>query len=212
MDNGLRIDFKDMARVVGETWRTLTSKEKAPYEADARKEMAQFEQDRKKYEEKHKVWADLHHKAKASGQPLFRHLQPVAPEKHCTGLLALSKAQQARSFVMLNVVVIVTLFSISDGKRDVPMDASSTTCVCASGKLLPLFDRWCLTGAGLIKAENGALPAPTSSLKAAAHEEPSADDDRAGTSPKSAAKPASADTAQKVCPSSRMHSMLVTSC
>ncbi|DBA81836.1 TPA: hypothetical protein ACH3X1_007555 [Trebouxia sp. C0004] len=67
VDNGLRIDFKDMARVVGETWRTLTAREKAPYEADARKESAQYEQERKKYEEKHKVWADLHHKAKASG-------------------------------------------------------------------------------------------------------------------------------------------------
>ena len=63
----MRIDFKDMARVVGETWRTLTAREKAPYEADARKESAQYEQDRRKYEEKHKVWADLHHKAKASG-------------------------------------------------------------------------------------------------------------------------------------------------
>ena len=68
MDNGLRIDFKDMARVVGETWRTLTSKERAPYESDARREMAQYEQERKKYEEKHKFWADLHHKAKTSGQ------------------------------------------------------------------------------------------------------------------------------------------------
>ena len=68
MDNGLRIDFKDMARVVGETWRTLTSKERAPYEVDARREMAQYEQDRKKYEEKHKIWADLHHKTKTSGQ------------------------------------------------------------------------------------------------------------------------------------------------
>ena len=63
----MRIDFKDMARVVGETWRTLTAREKAPYEADARKESAQYEQDRRKYEEKHKVWADLHHKSKASG-------------------------------------------------------------------------------------------------------------------------------------------------
>ena len=68
MDNGLRIDFKDMARVVGETWRTLTSKEKAPYEVEARGEMAQYEREKKKYEEKHKIWADLHHKAKASGQ------------------------------------------------------------------------------------------------------------------------------------------------
>jgi len=73
VDNGLRIDFKDMARVVGETWRTLTAREKAPYEADARKESAQYEQDRKKYEEKHKVWADLHHKAKASGQSSSSH-------------------------------------------------------------------------------------------------------------------------------------------
>lgn len=73
MDNGLRIDFKDMARVVGETWRTLTAREKAPYEADARKESAQYEQERRKYEEKHKVWADLHHKAKASGRSLRCH-------------------------------------------------------------------------------------------------------------------------------------------
>ena len=73
MDNGLRIDFKDMARVVGETWRTLTAREKAPYEADARKESAHYEQERKKYEEKHKVWTDLHHKAKASGQSLSSH-------------------------------------------------------------------------------------------------------------------------------------------
>ena len=73
MDNGLRIDFKDMARVVGETWRTLTAREKAPYEADARKESAQYEQERRKYEEKHKVWADLHHKAKASGWSLSSH-------------------------------------------------------------------------------------------------------------------------------------------
>ena len=50
MDNGFRIDFKDMARVVGETWRTLTSKERAPYEVEARGEMAQYEREIKKYE------------------------------------------------------------------------------------------------------------------------------------------------------------------
>ncbi|DBA76675.1 TPA: hypothetical protein ACH3X2_008711 [Trebouxia sp. C0005] len=117
VDNGLRIDFKDMARVVGETWRTLTAREKAPYEADARKESAQYEQERRKYEEKHKVWADLHHKAKASG---------------------------------------------------------------------------------LIKVENGAMPAPSTTVKAAAAEAAAVDDDSSGTSLKPAAKAVNADTAKKI--------------
>lgn len=64
----MRIDFKDMSRIVGETWRTLTSKERSPYEKQARSETLQYEEDRKVFEQKHKIWADLQHKAKASGQ------------------------------------------------------------------------------------------------------------------------------------------------
>ena len=68
MDNGTRLDFKDMSKVVGETWRTLTLKERAPYEKEARIETIQYEEERRIFEKKHKVWADLQHKAKASGQ------------------------------------------------------------------------------------------------------------------------------------------------
>ena len=68
MDNGLRIDFKDMSKIVGETWRTLTSKERSPYEKQARSEALQYEEDKKVFEKKHKIWADLQNKAKASGQ------------------------------------------------------------------------------------------------------------------------------------------------
>ena len=68
MDNGTRLDFKDMSKVVGETWRTLTSKERAPYEKEARIETIQYEEERRIFEKKHKIWADLQHKAKASGQ------------------------------------------------------------------------------------------------------------------------------------------------
>ena len=42
----MRIDFKDMARVVGETWRQLTPKERAPYEALARQETVCYEKDK----------------------------------------------------------------------------------------------------------------------------------------------------------------------
>ena len=66
----MRIDFKDMSRIVGETWRTLTSKERSPYEKQARSETLQYEEERKIFEKKHKIWADLQHKAKASGQTL----------------------------------------------------------------------------------------------------------------------------------------------
>lgn len=69
VDNGMRIDFKDMSKIVGETWRTLTSKERAPYEKQAKAETLQYEEERKVFEKKHKIWADLQHKAKASGQP-----------------------------------------------------------------------------------------------------------------------------------------------
>ena len=68
VDNGLRIEFKDMSKIVGETWRTLTSKERSPYEKQARSEMLQYEEDKKVFEKKHKIWADLQRKAKASGQ------------------------------------------------------------------------------------------------------------------------------------------------
>ena len=64
----MRIDFKDMSKIVGETWRTLTSKERAPYEKQARAETLQYEEERRIFEKKHKIWADLQHKAKASGQ------------------------------------------------------------------------------------------------------------------------------------------------
>ena len=67
MDNGLRIDFKDMSKIVGETWRTLTSKERSPYDKQARSEALQYEDDKKVFEKKHKIWADLQNKAKASG-------------------------------------------------------------------------------------------------------------------------------------------------
>lgn len=57
-----------MSKIVGETWRTLTSKERSPYEKQARSETLQYEEERRIFEKKHKVWADLQHKAKASGQ------------------------------------------------------------------------------------------------------------------------------------------------
>lgn len=67
MDNGMRIDSKDMSKLVSETWRTLTSKERSPYEKRARSETLQYEEERRVFEKKHKIWADLQHKAKASG-------------------------------------------------------------------------------------------------------------------------------------------------
>lgn len=75
----MRIDFKDMSKIVGETWRTLTSKERAPYEKQARAETLQYEEERKIFEKKHRIWADLQHKAKASGQLRHAHLLVDTP-------------------------------------------------------------------------------------------------------------------------------------
>lgn len=106
----MRIDFKDMARVVGETWRTLTAREKAPYEADARKESAQYEQDRRKYEEKHKVWADLHHKAKASGNaPLYTNSMLILGRHGLVGLQAEAMYSIRGQSQMLSVVQFLLL-------------------------------------------------------------------------------------------------------
>lgn len=70
MDNGMRIDFKDMARVVGETWRTLTPKERAPYEGLARQETVCYEKEKRVHEEKQRHYTSLYHKAAAAGMPL----------------------------------------------------------------------------------------------------------------------------------------------
>lgn len=56
----------------------------------------------------------------------------------------------------------------------------------------------CLPGVGLIKVENGAMPPPSTTIKAAAPEVAAVDDDSAGISPKPAAKAVNADTAKKV--------------
>ena len=48
--------------------RTLTSKERAPYEKQAKADTLQYEEERKVFEKKHKIWADLQQKAKASGE------------------------------------------------------------------------------------------------------------------------------------------------
>lgn len=174
MDNGLRIDFKDMARVVGETWRTLTAREKAPYEADARKESAQYEQERRKYEEKHKVWADLHHKAKASGRSLS------------------SQAHRSRdswnSVRAANVCICI-------------LNCQTAMCAdCIKLNVTAVMSLWFmfLPDVGLIKVENGAMPAPSTTVKAAAAEAAAVDDDSSGTSLKPAAKAVNADTAKKV--------------
>jgi len=130
VDNGLRIDFKDMARVVGETWRTLTAREKAPYEADARKESAHYEQERKKYEEKHKVWADLHHKAKASGQSLSSHAHHqfdswrfCQAAKVCTCIHNCQTAVRA-DCIKLNVTAVMSLYPAECDSCHEPVSSS----------------------------------------------------------------------------------------
>ena len=94
LDNGTRIDFKDMSKIVGETWRNLTSKERAPYEKQAKAETLQYEEERKIFEKKHKIWADLQHKAKASGQLnhalLLVNTMSVAQVSHCPMTLYLA--------------------------------------------------------------------------------------------------------------------------
>ena len=63
----MRIDFKDMARVVGETWRQLTPKERAPYEALARQETVCYEKEKRVHEDKHRHYTSLYHQATAAG-------------------------------------------------------------------------------------------------------------------------------------------------
>lgn len=69
MDHNMRIEFKDMARVVGETWRTLTPKERAPYETLARQETVCYEKEKRVHEEKHRHYTSLYHRAAAAGSP-----------------------------------------------------------------------------------------------------------------------------------------------
>lgn len=75
-------------------------------------------------------------------------------------------------------------------------DGAMSTCHNSQTSCLLMTATTCCSG--LIKVENGAVPAPSSSVKAAAPEAAAVVDDKAGTSPKPAAKPVTADSAKKV--------------
>lgn len=78
----MRIEFKDMARVVGETWRTLTPKERSPYETVARQESMCYEKEKRVHEEKHRHYTSLYHKAAAAGRQPTSLLLPMLGTWH----------------------------------------------------------------------------------------------------------------------------------
>ena len=65
------IGYKDMARVVGETWRALTPMERAPYEKLAQKEAQRYERDKRVYGELHQHFVLLQGSAKRAGAAIL---------------------------------------------------------------------------------------------------------------------------------------------
>lgn len=61
------ISVEEMARVVGETWKSLSPAEKQPYEAVAQAEMAAFLQNKRAFEVLHRQYSALHYAAQEAG-------------------------------------------------------------------------------------------------------------------------------------------------
>ncbi|KAK9830484.1 hypothetical protein WJX72_011976 [[Myrmecia] bisecta] len=62
-----RIEFKDMARVIGETWRTLTPEDRGPYEVIAQQEVARYVREKRVYDELQRRYSELHYAAQQAG-------------------------------------------------------------------------------------------------------------------------------------------------
>lgn len=62
-----RIEFRDLARVVGETWRALQPFEKAPYEAVAQREAARYAEDKAVADDLQRAYVALHQAAQKAG-------------------------------------------------------------------------------------------------------------------------------------------------
>ena len=62
------IGYRDMARVVGETWRALTPMERAPYEKLAHQEAQRYSRDKRMYLELHTHYLGLQTAAKRAGK------------------------------------------------------------------------------------------------------------------------------------------------
>jgi hypothetical protein len=61
------ISVEEMARVVGETWKSLSPAEKQPYETVAQAEMAAFLQNKRAFEVLHRQYSALHYAAQEAG-------------------------------------------------------------------------------------------------------------------------------------------------
>ena len=66
--------FHDMARVVGDTWRTLTLEEREPYEMVAAQEMQRYAREKRAYEDLQRKYAELRYAAEQDGE-LCMHWQ-----------------------------------------------------------------------------------------------------------------------------------------
>ena len=86
-DRTLKIDFNDLSRVVGETWRSLTYDEKGPYEAASQQEAQLYAQEKQLYDELRRRYAELHAAATASGS-LCLYIQCVLSGEVQTGNMA----------------------------------------------------------------------------------------------------------------------------
>lgn len=63
-----RIGLEEMAKVVGETWKSLSVAEKQPYEEVAKSDMATFLQNKRIFEGLHRQYSQLHYAAQEAGE------------------------------------------------------------------------------------------------------------------------------------------------
>lgn len=63
-----RIEFKELNKMVGETWRRLTPIEKLPFEEAAQQEYSRFQVEKRRFEDLEIKYAALHRQAQREGK------------------------------------------------------------------------------------------------------------------------------------------------